>query len=302
MLQSAPQVSFILLVEPHHAHTQTIIDSIKSQQFSEYECIIAGANISAEQWGNIRQAGDDHCFYLSTNGETARFTAWQRAMQMARGKYIAFVPANCALPPEWCMQMWQYFFHHDNVALAYSHIAQPEWDLSGDVWFENNAKAKAVLAVIDPHSAFFARKNIINQMQFNEYAVMDYGNIMHNLPLFTSNNQIIIMPHLECTQLGPQREKEKYYQTWQKLTTSLHPDASFFDRHFYCITNERRITNAENDLRIMSSFISNFLEYNRRTNLCEPLVLAHFLLQILYHHARLVGLTQLQLNGQVITL
>ncbi len=94
-----PIISIIVYVEDNLSTINFSLSSILSQKFGDYEIILVDASTDASGEFCRKAAGNNNITLLTVDNSATKFSAWNKALEVARGDYILFLTAkNIVLP------------------------------------------------------------------------------------------------------------------------------------------------------------------------------------------------------------
>ena len=94
-----PLLSVIVYVENNSPQNNLSLSSIIGQEYKDYEVILIDASSSGNEEIRQRFGGYKNVTILTTGSHTKKFSAWNKALEVARGDYVSFLATKEFLFP-----------------------------------------------------------------------------------------------------------------------------------------------------------------------------------------------------------
>ena len=115
---TVPRVSIIMAVYNGGRYLREAMDSVFSQDYSDYEFVIVDDCSTDDTPGIIASYGDTRVVYIRNDRNAGQTPSLNRALRAARGEYVARIDADDAYQPGKLTRQVAYLDAHQDVAVC----------------------------------------------------------------------------------------------------------------------------------------------------------------------------------------
>lgn len=174
MNNTAPKLSLIMSVYNGEDYLGEAIESVLNQTFTDWELIVIN-DCSTDSTGEILRAfaqRDDRIKVYPNEVNLRLPTSLNRALEIARGTYIARMDADDICLPDRLQKQYAFMEEHPDIALSSCKFMTLKNGViaSGGCGGRNDAEAiKALLLVTNPvlHPGIIARAEVIRELKYD---------------------------------------------------------------------------------------------------------------------------------------
>jgi len=135
-MKQSPKVSICLPTLNAQPFLQERIDSIRDQEFGDYEVIAFDSHSEDGTWEALNVVASEDSRYRLYQGPRGLYASWNRALRLAEGEYVYIATADDTMDPACLRKAVEVLDSHKDVALCNfgldfidkdSQIIQPGW-------------------------------------------------------------------------------------------------------------------------------------------------------------------------------